>query len=344
MKRIVICADGTWNKPEKNLKKDIPTNVLRVARAIKPVASDGTEQVVFYDWGLGSYHDSVTAGAFGDGINKNIQDNYRFIVQNYNPGDELYFFGFSRGAYTVRSLAGFINNCGILRRPHANRITPAYNDIYKNTKIKPRDKKSRDFRAKYSVQPYVKIRFIGVWDTVGALGVPISVLGFMNDKHLFHDTQIGSNIEIARHALALDEVRDDFQPTIWKRNKGLDLQQVWFAGVHSDVGGGYKADKKGRLLSDIPLEWMMQEAGAKRDGIAGLEFEPHIRRRLKGDPRAEQNESYEGFIKMMGKKIREIPKSTTLHSSVKTRWEKQKRYRPDNLKAFVKKHGWGQLA
>ncbi len=346
MKRIVICADGTWNKPEKDPDKDIATNVLRTARAIKPVASDGTEQVVFYDWGLGSYHASVTAGAFGDGINKNIQDNYRFIVQNYKPGDELYFFGFSRGAYTVRSLAGFINNCGILRRPHARRIAAAYEDIYKNTKLKPSGKKSREFRAKYSVQPDVKIRFVGVWDTVGALGIPIRMLGFMNEKHLFHDAQIGRNIEIARHALAIDERRDDFAPTIWEPNAGMDLQQVWFAGVHSDVGGGYKADKRGRLLSDIPLEWMLQEAGATRDGVKGLEFEPHLRRRLKGDVRADQNESYEGFIKVMGEKVRGMKKrrDLSLHSSVKERWEKRKSYRPDNLKKFVKKYGWGQLA
>lgn len=97
MKRIVICADGTWNKPEEDLAKDFPTNVLKFARALAPIDNKGIEQVVFYDWGLGSYHDSATAGAFGSGINKNIADGYRFIVQNYNPGDELFFFGFTAG-------------------------------------------------------------------------------------------------------------------------------------------------------------------------------------------------------------------------------------------------------
>lgn len=335
MKRIVICADGTWNKPEEDPEKDTSTNVLRVARAIKPVASDGIQQVVFYDWGLGSYHSSVTAGGFGQGINKNIQDDYRFIVQNYDPDDELYFFGFSRGAYTVRSLAGFMNNCGILKRTDAKRIASAYEDVYKDPKLHPRDKKSVEFREKYSVVLDPRIHFVGVWDTVGALGVPIRMLGFMNEKHLFHDNKIGPNIDYARHALAIDERRDDFEPTIWKTRAGMDLAQVWFAGVHSDVGGGYAPDKKKRLLSDIPLEWMMDEASK-----AGLEFEPHLARGLKGSHRADQNESYEGLMRLMGERVRKIPKSTFIHSSVKDRWEARTKYRPDNLDKFVKKHGW----
>ena len=109
-KRIVICADGTWNRPEKDPQKEWPTNVLRMARAIKPVADDGVVQQVFYDWGVGSYHDVLYAGITGQGVQKNIMDAYRYIVQNYTPGDELFFFGFSRGAYTVRSLCGMINN------------------------------------------------------------------------------------------------------------------------------------------------------------------------------------------------------------------------------------------
>ena len=100
-KRIVICADGTWSRPEKDLQKEWPTNVLRMARAIKPVAHYGAVQQVFYDWGVGSYHDAMYAGITGQGVQKNIMDAYRYIVQNYTPGDELFFFGFSRGAYTV---------------------------------------------------------------------------------------------------------------------------------------------------------------------------------------------------------------------------------------------------
>ena len=337
MKRIVICADGTWNKPEKDLDKDFPTNVLKVARAIAPVAKDGVKQVVFYDWGLGSYHASIAGGGFGKGINKNIADNYRFIVQNYDPGDELYFFGFSRGAYTVRSLAGFINNCGILKREHANRIDEAF-DIYKNPDIQPKDDFSVNYRKKYAVDSKVRIKFIGVWDTVGALGIPFRMFGFLNEKHLFHDNKIGPNIDVARHAMAIDELRDDFKPTIWKKRRGMDLRQVWFAGVHSDVGGGYEPDENGESLADIPLKWMLGEAAESK-----LQFENHIYKNLKGNPLTERHDEYEGFFKVLGKYKRKIYHNTKIHSSVKIRFENKASYKPKMLQKFIDKYGWANL-
>ncbi|NOZ08135.1 MAG: DUF2235 domain-containing protein [FCB group bacterium] len=336
MKRIVICADGTWNRPEKDLKKDSPTNVLKVARGIAPRDSAGTDQVVFYDWGVGSYYGSVKGGALGEGINKNIMDSYRFIVQNYDIGDDLYFFGFSRGAYTVRSLSGFIYNCGILKRSEARRIQQAF-DLYKDRKIHPKDETSVNFRRKYSIGETLRIRFVGVWDTVGALGIPVRMLGFLNEKHLFHDTKIGPNVDIARHALAIDEMRSDFKPTIWKQRTGLDLQQVWFAGVHSDVGGGYKPDRSRRLLSDIPLQWMIGEAEK-----SGLQFERHLQRGLKGDPLADKHEEYDGFYKILGKRVRRILKSTPIHHSVKERYDKDETYRPKALERYLKKNDWSR--
>ena len=260
MKRIVICADGTWNRPEQDLKKDFPTNVLRIARSIKPFTRQGIPQQVFYDWGIGSYYDAIIGGATGRGINKNIMDNYRYIVQNYKPGDEIYLFGFSRGAYTVRCLSGLINNCGILKRENARFIQQAF-DLYKKKgkRHKPGGQISKDFREEYSHRSR-KIKFIGVWDTVGSLGIPFSFLGLLDDSDQFYDTEIGANVEIARHAMAIDERRTDFIPTIWDHKTGLDLKQVWFAGVHGDIGGSYKPDSNGELLSDIPLEWMIEEA------------------------------------------------------------------------------------
>ena len=337
MKRIIICADGTWNKPEEDLSKDFPTNVLKFARALAPIDNKGIEQVVFYDWGLGSYHDSATAGAFGSGINKNIADGYRFIVQNYNPGDELFFFGFSRGAYTVRSLSGLIYNCGILQRQYANRTQEAY-DLYKNTEIHPRDEYSVNYRKKYSVNHDVRVKFIGVWDTVGALGIPIRMLGFLNEKHLFHDNKIGPNIDVARHALSIDEKRDDFEATIWKQRSNMDLKQVWFAGVHADVGGGYKPGKSGESLSDIPLEWMVKEASK-----SGLNFEDHLLKSIKGNSKAEQHEEYQGFFKLMGKRIRKIYKHTYIHKSVKERYDSMGNYNPEPLTNYIEKYGWDNL-
>jgi uncharacterized protein (DUF2235 family) len=130
MANIIICADGTWNRPEQDITQDFPTNVLKLARAIKPSIKN-TQQHVFYDWGLGSYHNNIIAGATGRGIHKNILDCYRYIVQNYSPNDKIYLFGFSRGAYTVRALSGLINNCGILKRIDARLIAQAWK-IYKS--------------------------------------------------------------------------------------------------------------------------------------------------------------------------------------------------------------------
>ena len=229
-KRIVVCADGTWNRPEQNLKEDVPTNVLRLARAVRPVAADNTPQQVFYDWGLGSYHDEWRAGTTGSGIHKNIMDSYRYIVQNYSPGDELFLFGFSRGAYTVRSLCGLINNCGILKRPNARLIQRAF-DHYKrqDNEYAPEGTRSVAFRNRHA-HPSREVRFLGVFDTVGALGIPFSCLGWLNAEDEFYDAKMGPNVRIARHALAIDERRIDFEATILRPRRNLDLKQVWFRG------------------------------------------------------------------------------------------------------------------
>ncbi len=325
MKYIIICADGTWNRPEERPGHDFPTNVLKIARGISPETSDNISQIVFYDWGLGSYHNNFTAGGFGRGIDKNIMDCYRFIVHNYEPGDQIYLFGFSRGAYTVRSLAGMINNCSILKRMEAFRIKEAF-ELYKNPEIKPDDKTSKDFCQQFSVAGITKIKFIGVWDTVGALGIPLRMLGFVDEKQLFYDNKIGANIEIARHALALDECRKDFKPTIWRRRKGLDLVQLWFAGVHSDVGGSYPPDPDGGCLADTPLGWMINEAEK-----AGLSFEHHLKQNLKGKATANAHEEYQGFYKLLGRHHRHIPKHTGLHPSVMERLEAIPKWQPPSL-------------
>ena len=272
-KRIIICADGTWNRPEKDISLDFPTNVLKLARGIRPVAQDKVPQVVFYDWGIGSDGKKISGGVLGKGLDKNIQDGYRFIVQNYRPGDEIYLFGFSRGAFTVRSLAGFMNNCGILKREHANRIHEAF-EFYRDrdSKTRPGLSRAQKFRDAYSGGKRGPVHFIGVWDTVGALGVPIFLFNARNRrKYAFHDTQIGSNVRVARHALAINEYRNDFRPTLWDKKAGADIEQVWFAGSHSDVGGSQKPDAAGHLLSDVALGWVMDEASE-----VGLSVEGHL--------------------------------------------------------------------
>lgn len=339
MKRIIICSDGTWNKPEEDLTKDYPTNVLKFSRAIKPVDDKGVAQTVFYDWGIGSYHDKVGGGSFGAGLDKNIMDGYRYIVHNYDIGDEIFLFGFSRGAYTVRCLAGLINNCSVLKKEHENRIAEAYK-LYKNPKEKPDGMVSQEFRNKYSHSQKTPIHFVGVWDTVGALGLPKSIFGFIKDKHLFYDNKIGSIIKTARHALSIDERRKDFEPTIWQQDweKKVDLKQVWFAGVHSDVGGSYPPDKNGHVLSDIPMMWMKNEAEKQN-----LQFQSHINN-VALNPLAKQNKEENLLYKMLGLEARTIVSGTFIHKSVKERYDSDG-YKSETIDNYLKENQnqWNHL-
>lgn len=244
-KRIVICCDGTWNKPDSE-----PTNVVKFARGILPL-SDGCHQVVFYDQGVGTegYFDKYIGGAFGVGVAKNILDAYRFIVHNYQEGDELFFFGFSRGAYTVRALGGLLNTIGLLPKNELQEIPQAY--AYYRTDPSERN----EIRYNHCFRPDIKM--VGVWDTVGALGSPTPLLGKLAKKRWvgFFDTSISSYIKNAFHALALDEKRPPFKADLWTGTINDDqcVEQRWFPGVHSNVGGGYEDTG----LSDLALTWMI---------------------------------------------------------------------------------------
>ena len=197
MKRIIICCDGTWNSPDD----EQATNVLRLSRAIAPVDAAGTKQVTFYDWGVGSDRKKLSGGITGNGIDKNILDCYNFIVHNYSPGDELYFFGFSRGAYTVRSLGGFIRNCGIYQRQHADRISAAY-DHYRRRQPStgPNHASSIDLRAKYAWSDRSEIEYLGVWDTVGSHGIAgvLGQLGGAMSRARFHDRVLSMDVVTLR--------------------------------------------------------------------------------------------------------------------------------------------------
>lgn len=336
--RIVVCADGTWNRPEEDVETDTPTNVLRMARAIRPFDDNGQPQQVFYDWGVGSYSSKISGGVTGRGIHKNIKDAYRYIIQNYEPGAEIFLFGFSRGAYTIRSLCGLINNCGILKRPDAALIEQAF-DHYKKVSDKwaPKGRTAVRFRDRYA-HPLREIAFVGAWDTVGALGIPFSLLGLFDRTDEFYDTKIGSNVRIARHALAIDERREDFEPTLWQPREGLDLEQVWFAGVHGDIGGGYEPDKQGRITSDFALAWMTAEAMA-----AGLSVESHLPESLNASVKASVHRSVRHIYRFRGKEPRPLERPgrpTRIHHSVKERWEADPEYRPENLRDYLDVHGW----
>ena len=341
MANIVVCADGTWNRPEEDLAKDHPTNVLKLARGVSPEA-DGARQHVFYDWGLGSYHDGAVAGATGRGIHKNIKDGYRYIVHNYAPGDRIFLFGFSRGAYTVRALCGLIHNCGIVRRADARLIARAWR-MYKSPARgnHPDGDAAVAFREAHS-HPSREIHFVGVWDTVGALGIPFSLMGLFDGNDEFYDNRMGANVRTARHALAIDERREDFAPTLWQPRQGVDLKQVWFAGCHADVGGGYPPDDDGACIGDVALGWMLGEADR-----AGLAVEEHLRAALTGGTHARIHRSRVKVFRLRPAQDRDLSHpgiETSVHPSVRERFEEDAGYRPKKLVELLDAQGgWDRV-
>lgn len=290
-KRIIVCCDGTWNTP----KQAYPTNVFKISQAIRRDPPGDMPQLVQYHEGVGtlSLLDKVKGGAFGSSLWLHVIEAYRQIVQAYVPGDELYFFGFSRGAFTVRSTVGMMRKCGILRPDRTDLITSAY-DLYRNGHVLPKSDGAKQFRRENSVampkeafvvedeDAYVpRVKFMGVWDTVGALGVPHPwVLGWglgmlaaiparlVNWKHQFHDVSLSRTVENAYQALAIDEKRRSFHPTLWEQHpdaRSQTLEQMWFSGVHSDVGGGNAS----KAQSDRSLAWIALKAHE-----CGLAFNP----------------------------------------------------------------------
>ncbi|MGN6608982.1 MAG: DUF2235 domain-containing protein [Jatrophihabitans sp.] len=259
MKNLIVCADGTWDKATDKY----PSNVERLSREVAPTADGGVPQQVYYHAGVGtSFGDKFRGGLFGYGLGHNVRACYRFLVEHYEAGDRLFLFGFSRGAFTARSLAGFIRNAGVLRPEHVDRVDEGY-DLYRD-KEGPDAPSALEFRRQYAWTMQTPIHFVGVWDTVGALGVPNvgwPWVNWLNRRYQFHDTQLSSHVRFAYQALSIDEARRPFAPTLWQPQPavpGQVVEQVWFAGVHTDVGGGY-ADGQ---LADITWHWMTDRARA----------------------------------------------------------------------------------
>lgn len=300
MKRIITCSDGTWNRPNIDEK----TNVQKMFDFIKRRDANGVEQVKIYDEGIGSSGNALVRmfnGATGKGIDENIRDIYKFICWNYETGDDLFLFGFSRGAYTARSLAGLIRKCGIIRHNDIDLVAKAY-ELYRNKSVLSGDEKAVQFRKENSYES-ATIKLIGVWDTVGSLGIPLHFLQWYNKRrYTFYDTRLSSIIEHAYHALAVDERRKNFVPTLWEKSaeepKGFKqvLEQRWFPGVHSNVGGGYPDTG----LSDIALKWLFRKAAA-----VGLEMDQRIHE-LPDKYDATIYDSTKGLFSLLPKATRKI--------------------------------------
>lgn len=315
MKRIAMFCDGTWNRDDA----PHPTNVLRLSQAVRLTAADGRKQQVFYIAGVGTGRgsnwlargiDRYAGGMLGWGLLENIADAYRSLIFCYEPGDEIYIFGYSRGAYTARSLAGLLRSCGIPPRDNIGRLAEALGRYRsRDPRTRPDDPESFLFRSDFApftatseaewqwrlkTRPQMCVKlavtYLGVWDTVGALGVPgyWSAAPFLNRQHQFHDADLSRMVSAARHAVAIDEKRKTFPPALWsdKLNdmnisalkadpaKPLDpdgreswpYRQEWFPGDHGSVGGG--GDRLG--LSSFACDWIAQ--GAIR---AGLDLDTH---------------------------------------------------------------------
>lgn len=314
MKRIVFFCDGTSNR----LDAARPTHVARLAQATLSSDAKGIDQVILYQQGVGTSRgsnrlarstDRLLGGAFGWGLDDNLLESYRHLVLNYEIGDEIYIFGFSRGAYTARSLAGLIRKAGIPPRDRVGRIADAIAHYrMQGEENSPRYAPSMRFRADFSPDTatspedqawrrdqglpaghLLRIRYLGIWDTVGALGLP-SVFGqfakWTNSKYNFHDAELSSSVQAARHAVAVDERRKFYPPTLWGNLVRLNsvsapetpYKQLWFPGNHSVIGGSGQVPE----LSAFTQAWIAE--GAEE---AGLSFAPDLLDQLRSQANAE---------------------------------------------------------
>jgi uncharacterized protein (DUF2235 family) len=353
-KRLAIFLDGTWNSVNSN------TSVWRMRALCAAKSKDGKPQLVYYEVGVNGF----LGGVFGQGLDENIRLAYEWLIENYNDGDEIFIFGFSRGAFTARSLASLVALEGILKAGSPIALTELFARYAKGkeesiwtlkdietsgdtSKLTEQEK----WLLKYS-QP-AKVEVVGVWDTVGSVGVAAGNIPHIS-RSQFDYLQTGLFLPILNgyHALAVDEHRSDFAPTLWSVRHPKDpnaktppprqlsnVEQRWFVGAHANVGGGYEGD----LLAQAPLRWMMQKAEAH-----GLSFRSEIA--LDGDAlKAPIIDSYHSFGEGVYAKVfsplyrtigaepdvRENGTHTnvneTIDVSVFQRWHADPTYRPANL-------------
>jgi uncharacterized protein (DUF2235 family) len=269
-KRLAIFLDGTWNEEGDN------TSVWRLRSLCAPTSSDERTQLIYYDTGVGTqFGEKVRGGLYGFGIDEHVKKAYEWIVENYNDDDQIFIFGFSRGAFTARCLAGLVSICGVLKPGTplgVSQLYARYQTVDRNKKsirhmLEDREKgvlsrptREEDWGLRYS-RP-VGVEMLGVWDTVAAIDLPGVA------KHNFLDPNLRHDMKNAFHALAIDEHRNRFSPTLWTQSSPKAdgapkilrdfsvVEQRWFVGAHANVGGGYPSD----LLPQMPLQWLAMKA------------------------------------------------------------------------------------
>jgi len=327
MRRLIVCCDGSWHR----LASRYPTNVVKLAQSVKRRDARGIPQVVHYSEGIGAGNRSRISGIIGLGLDEDIIEAYTFLALNHEPGDEVYLFGFSRGAYTVRSLAGMIHCCGLVEREQMRRIPDAYN-LYRDRGVSPGAPMACQFRKNHCVP--VPIEVLGCWDTVGALGFPIDIPGIsvdrlFNKRFGFHDTRINASVKHAFHAKAIDERREVFKVTPMKKGvrQGQVIEETWFPGDHSCIGGGRKSKAP---LANRCLVWMLERIEAHGLGLA-TDLD-----RVEGGTAQDHTIKFDnqlhGLYRLTKSKTRSITGTFDhLDLSAKRRWRDRADYRPTNL-------------
>ena len=310
-KNIILCMDGTGNEFGKNITNVVETCML---------AEKTDDQLVYYDPGVGTggyLYDENTGrlrAAYdkgtGTGVHRNVEQAYLYLMEKYHAGDKVFIFGFSRGAFSARSLAGMLHKVGLLPNEHGNQLEYA-SKYYLDRKY---HNIVDDYREHFC-RP-CPVHFIGVWDTVDAT--------ILTEGAKFTDTRLNPEVKHAYHAVSIDEKRRDFPVTLWNEKNlspGQVMEQVWFAGVHSNVGGWYE----NRDLSSIPLTWMTEKAKA-----AGMKVDQSRLAIIESqrNPLGQIHESYQKFWKFRGERPRRIPPRARVHSSVIERMEQVANYSP----------------
>jgi uncharacterized protein (DUF2235 family) len=335
-KDIVLCADGTWNTPHGVAVTVIDTNVRKLYLALTNKAS----QLKYYDSGVGTDGtpiDHLTGGAMGEGLFQKVQDCYSFLANVYDPGDKIFLFGFSRGAFTARSVGGMIAGFGVPSINLDNRTVPSIFAAYREPDPDKKKTLKGQLTGAYGLQD-VTVEMVGVWDTVGSLGIPGIFFNALNqNKYGFLDTTIHPCIKHGYHAVCIDERRAQFKPTLWTSPDGSPLanndqvEQVWFPGVHCDVGGSYPEFQ----LSDITLSWMMQKAKEH-----GLVFSPEAEAKYLEPPPANVKGQAHDEWKIIPWGLpehRAIPSVATMSNTVQARLDQDADYAPENVKIVGRK-------
>ena len=312
-KNIVICCDGTGNEyGNKN------TNVVKIFQIL---VKDPENQIEYYDPGVGtlSAHGALTFTAkfftklyglaFAYGLTQNIEDAYEYLMDKYEENDRVFLFGFSRGAFTVRALAGMLHKCGLLQKG-SNNLIPYASRMYRFGS----DDHAAGFKKTFSRE--CKPHFIGVWDTVKSVG--------LFKRRRFPDAKLNHDVSYGRHAISIDEKRSKYRPNLWDEPaaQNQDIKQVWFAGVHSNVGGGYREEG----LSNIALKWIIEEAENK-----GLLIDKAAANKIVQNHKDKLHNPLLPVWWVLGWWRRRIQTGSLIHQSVFDRIRDIKKYKARNL-------------